>query len=194
MVGHSAKTHKTTRLKQSLNADEYHHPQEKASQLDTLNVHGDILEVFAGKGNLTSYYEKRGNLTSFKKEDGNSFDMIYELRFKKKKFDFIDIDSYGYPDKFFPVVFEMMKEKCTLVFTFPIVGINCLNGISQQHFYTFYRNIPSIGDVVGAITDWALREWYLVSLIDVVKIKRIYRFAFDCKRVKATEMCNVRNR
>ncbi len=26
------------------------------------------------------------------------------------------------------------------------------------------------------------------------KIKRIYRFVFLCKRAKATELCNVRNR
>ena len=125
---------------------------------------------------------------------GDSFDAIYKLRGAKKKYDLIDIDSYGYPDRFFPVVFEMMKPECLLVFTFPIVGINCLNGIAEQHFYTFYRCKPTIGDVVGRITDWALREWIITSLRDVVKIKRIYRFVFYCRRVKATEMCNVRNR
>ena len=125
---------------------------------------------------------------------GDSFDAIYKLRGAKKKYDLIDIDSYGYPDRFFPVVFEMMKPECLLVFTFPIVGINCLNGIAEQHFYTFYRCKPTIGDVVGRITDWALREWIITSLRDVVKIMRIYRFVFYCRRVTATEMCNVRNR
>jgi hypothetical protein len=198
MTGHSAETHKKTRRAQASNADEFHHPIEKIAQLEKIQamISGDILEVFAGRGNLTSWYQERGNVVAMSKEaTGDSFDAIYKLRWEGKQFNWIDIDSYGYPDKFFPVVFEMMKDECGLIFTFPQVGTNCHNGISQQHFSTFYGNpSPTIGDVVGKITDWALREWYLASVIDVVKIKRIYRIAFACKRVKATEMCNVRNR
>ena len=195
VYGHSKKSHRRTRASQSLNEDDYHHPKEKMEQLEKIDIAGDILEVFAGKGNLTGYYQKLGTVTAMTKESfGNSFSAIYKLRAEGKKYDLIDIDSYGYPDKFFPVAFELLKEESTLVFTFPIIGINCLNGIMQQHFYTFYKGVPSIGDVVGKRTDWALREWILASLVDVVKIKRIYRFIFKCKRVKATEMCNVRNR
>jgi len=195
-VGHNKEKHKSTRLKQCLNDNEYHHPKEKMKQLDRIEFGKDVLEVFAGKGNLTEYYRNRGCFVTpmTKEEFGNSFNAIYKLRGENKKYDLVDIDSYGYPDKFFPVIFEMLKDKSFLVFTFPIVGVNCLNGISQQHFYTFYRGIPTIGDVVGQITDWALREWILVSLYDVVKIRRIYRFVFKCQKVKATEMCNVRNR
>ena len=156
----------------------------------------DVLEVFAGQGNLTEFYTGCGcRVEAMTKEKfGSSFDAIYKLRADRKKYDLIDIDSYGYPDKFFPVVFEMLKDEGTLVFTFPIVGVNCLNGITEQHFYTFYRGIPTIGDVVGQITDWGLREWIMTSLVDIQKIKRIYRFVFHCSRKKATEMCNVRNR
>jgi hypothetical protein len=198
MTGHTALTHKVARLGQKQNDDAYHHPEEKISQLEELKdyISGDILEVFAGQGNLTEWYKNRGTVTPLTKETtGDSFLYIYQLRVNKKKYDWIDIDSYGYPDKFFPVVFEMMNETCGLVFTFPQVGTNCLNGITQQHFSTFYGNpSPTIGDVVGKITDWALREWYLASLVDVKKISRIYRFAFMCKRVMATKMTNVRNR
>lgn len=195
MYGHSSRSHRETRRKQQLNAEEYHHPKEKIAQLKEINISGDILEVFAGQGNLTEYYKTLGNVTAMTKEQfGSSFDSIYLLRGNNKKYDVIDIDSYGYPDKFFPVVFEIMKEKCWLIFTFPIVGVNCLNGISEQHFYTFYRNIPSIGDIVGAITDWGMREWILPTLYDVIKIKRIYRFVFKCERKKATGLCHVRNR
>lgn len=183
------------RRQQKLNADKYHNPKEKMNQLDKLSLEGEVLEVFAGEGNLTKYYEGRGcKVTAMTKKLGNSFDYIYVLRGKRKKYDVIDIDSYGYPDRFFPVVFEMMRDECLLIFTFPIVGINILNGIVEQHFSTFYGGVPTIGDVVGRITDWALREWRLASLVDVVKIKRIYRFVFLCNRVKATELCNVRNR
>lgn len=196
MTGHNKETHKRIRKSQKENLDSYHHPKEKIEQLDKINIKGEVLEVFGGQGNLTEYYKKFGNVTSMTKETfGNSFDSIYKLRGENKKYDFIDIDSYGYPDKFFPIVFELMKPEAYLVFTFPQVGINCLNGITQQHFSTFYSNpTPTIGDVVGKITDFGLREWILVSLVNVVKINRIYRFLFKCKRVKATEMCNVRNR
>lgn len=202
-TGHSKESHREIRKQQKMNVKDYHHPDEKIAQLNKFysyikGKHGDneILEVFAGKGNLTEYYKNISiNVTAMNKEAlGSSFDAIYKLRAEKKKYDVIDIDSYGYPDRFFPVVFEMMRDNCLLVFTFPIVGVNCLNGIAEQHFYTFYFQKPTIGTVVGRITDWALREWFLVSLLDVVKIKRIYRFVFDCRRVKATEMCNVRNR
>jgi hypothetical protein len=40
----------------------------------------------------------------------------------------------------------------------------------------------------------ALRYWFLLSLKDVKKIKRIWRIAFECKKQKATEFCNVKNR
>ena len=205
-TGHTKETHKVIREGQKENLDMYHHPEEKAKHLFRLSKieckifppNGKrVLEVFGGQGNLSKWYIENNphTLISLTKETtGNSFDYIYKLRADKKKFDWIDIDSYGYPDKFFPVVFELMSSDCVLVFTFPIVGVNCLNGITEQHFYTFYRGIPTIGDVVGQVTDWGLREWILPKLVDVEKIKRIYRFVFKCTRVKATEMCNVRNR
>jgi hypothetical protein len=201
-VGHTPKSHKEKREKQKDNIDKYHHPEEKMKQLDNYHKYilgKDILEVFGGQGNLTKYYESaldtKGSVTSLTKETtGDSFDYIYKLRGERKKYGVIDIDSYGYPDKFFPVVFEMMKDECLLVFTFPVVGVNCLNGITEQHFINFWRsNRPTIGDVTGVLTDFALRNWYLISLLDVVKIDRIWRFVFLCKRQKATELCNTRN-
>lgn len=198
MTGHTAKTHKEIRLKQKSNHSDYHHPKEKIIQLESLSdyIYGDILEVFAGRGNLTEYYQVKGNVTPMTKEEfGDSFDAIYKLRGEKRKFDVIDIDSYGYPDLFFPVVFEMMKDKCLLIFTFPIVGVNCLNGITEQHHINFWRSDrPTIGDVVGVLTDMGLRTWVLPQLVDVRKIKRIWRMAFLCEKKKATEFCNVRNR
>ena len=196
-VGHSPKKHKEIRKGQKENLDKYHHPDQKINQLENFkdDISGNILEVFGGQGNLTKWYEKQGKVTSMTKETtGNSFDYIYKLRGERKKYNVIDIDSYGYPDKFFPVVFEMMRDKCILIFTFPIVGINCLNGITEQHFINFWRSPrPTIGDVTGILTDFALRSWYLLSLKDVQRIDRIYRFVFECNRVKATELCNVKN-
>lgn len=191
-------SHRKIRDGQKYNLDRYHHPIEKTSQLLKFSeyIKGDILEVFGGQGNLTQFYKQYGSVISMTKETtGNSFDSIYKLRSEKKKFDVIDIDSYGYPDKFFPIVFELMKNECLLVFTFPIVGVNCLNGITEQHFINFWKSDrPTIGDITGILTDMALREWIIISLLDLQKIRRIWRFIYLCKRVKATELCNVRNR
>ena len=198
MTGHTAETHKKIRKNQSLNMDEYHHPFEKIDQLKKFNFDNlKILELFAGKGNLSKYYNSISkNVLSLSKETtGNSFDYIFKLRFEKKKFDLIDIDSYGYPDKFFPVVFECLNDKAYLVFTFPIVGVNCLNGITEQHYINFWRsNRPTIGDIVGCITDFSLRNWQIAKLIDVIKIKRIWRFIFLIEKQKATLFCNVKNK
>ena len=88
----------------------------------------------------------------------------------------------------------MIKDNGLLIFTFPIVGVNCLNGIQEQHFITFWRSSrPTIGDVTGILTDMSLRNWILLELKDVVKIDRIYRFVFKCKKLKATDMTNVKN-
>src|SRR3990167_4440899 len=198
-IGHSALSHKVTRANQKDNADTYHHPKEKIAQLKKLEglfKGGDILEVFGGAGNLTDYYKKVGKVTAMTRESsGDSFHSIYKLRAERKKYNLIDIDSYGYPDKFFPIVFEMMKDEAYLVFTFPIVGVNALNGIMEQHFVNYWRATrPTTGDVVGVLTDQALKYWQLLQLLDVQKIKRIWRYFFKVSRIKATEMTNVRNR
>ena len=200
MTGHTAQSHKIIRFNQSVNKDEYHHPKEKIKQLkkyEELFKDKKILEVFAGQGNLSKYYKSISNnvFSMSKEKTGDSFNYIFKIRFEKNKFDVIDIDSYGYPDKFFPVVFDCLKDKGYLIFTFPVVGVNCLNGITEQHYINFWRsNRPTIGDVVGSITDFSLRTWQLAKLVDVVKIKRIWRFIFSIEKQKATELCNTKNR
>jgi len=199
MVGHTATTHKIKRTKQKNNDDAFHHPAEKIDQLNQFESYlkdNEILEVFGGQGNLTDYYKKHGNVTAMTKDKfGSSFDYIYQMRADRRKWDVIDIDSYGYPDHFFPIVFELMHDKALLIFTFPIVGVNCVNGITEQHFINFWRSDrPTIGDITGILTDMGLRYWFLLSLKDVKKINRIWRVVFECTRQKATEFCNVKNR
>tara|TARA_Y100001938_G_scaffold45199_1_gene62801 strand:- start:59 stop:658 length:600 start_codon:yes stop_codon:yes gene_type:complete len=194
----NSEKHQIVRAAQSNNSNSHHHPVEKMLQLDELknHIYGDILEVFGGQGNLTEYYSKLGQVTSLTKETtGDSFDYIYKLRAENKLYDVIDIDSYGYPSKFFPVVFEMIKDEGLLIFTFPVLGVQCVNGIVEQHFINFWGSArPTIGDVTGKVTDFALREWKIASLISVRKIKPIWRLAFLVKQEKATLFCNVRNR
>ena len=60
----------------------------------------------------------------------------------------------------FPINFEMIKDEGLLIFTFPVIGVQCVNGIVEQHFINFWGSAePTIGDVTGVITDHALRDW-----------------------------------
>ena len=194
----NSEKHIKVRIAQATNKDSHHHQKEKIEHLNIVKEHiyGDILEVFGGQGNLTSYYRTLGNVTSMTKQThGDSFHSIYKLRAERKSYDVIDIDGYGYPSKFFPVVFEMIKDEGLLIFTFPVIGVQCVNGIVEQNFVNFWGTTrPTIGDIVGKITDYSLREWKLATLLSVRKIKPIWRFAFLIKREKATLFCNVRNR
>jgi len=194
----NAVKHDRLRAKQSDYLDSHHHPQEKIKQLCKVDdfIHGDILELFAGQGNLSEHYKTKGNLYKCTKETtGDSFQHLFELVSNRKRFDVIDIDSYGYPSQFMDNVWHVMKPTSTLIITFPVMGVQCINGIVEQHFINFWRSArPTTGDVVGAVTDYGLKYWYLPKLIDVVKIKPIWRFVFQCERVKATEFCTTKNR
>ena len=194
----NAEKHDRLRSKQNDYLDSHHHPQEKIQQLIKLDkyIHGDILELFAGQGNLSKHYEQKGKLYKCTKEiTGDSFQHLFELINNKKTFDVIDIDSYGYPSQFMDNVWHVMKPKSLLILTFPVMGVQCINGIVEQHFINFWRSArPSTGDVVGAVTDYGLKYWYLPKLIDIVKIKPIWRYVFECERVKATEFCSTKNR
>ena len=194
----SSEKHKILRHKQSQNLDSHHHPKEKLMQLESLSsmINGNILELFSGQGNLTGFYKSCGNVTECRKETtGDSVAYAYSLVANKKKFDVIDVDGYGYPSSFMDVVFKMMKPDCLLIITFPVIGVQCVNGIQEQHFVTHWRSSrPTVGDIVGATTDCGLKHWYLSKLIDVQKIKPVWRLVFKCTRVKATEFTHTKNR
>ena len=194
----NAVKHERLRIKQSDYLDSHHHPQEKLKQLNKVDdyIYGDILELFAGQGNLSDYYKQKGNLYQCTKENtGDSFQHLFELINNRKRFDVVDIDSYGYPSQLMDNVWHVMKPTSTLIITFPVMGVQCINGIVEQHFINFWKSArPTTGDVIGAVTDYGLKYWYLPKLVDVVKIKPIWRFVFQCVRVKATEFCTTRNR
>lgn len=198
MIGHTKESHRATRQLQAGNHTSLHHPDEKIKQLmkyQDLFAGGKVLEVFGGQGNLTDYYKDICKVTALDKQTtGDSFHYIYNLRASRKKYKLIDIDSYGYPDKMFPLVFQMLEDDAYIVFTFPIVGVNAVNGIVEQHFINYWRSMrPTVGDVVGVLTDQALQEWRIFSLIDVQKIDRIWRMFARIQRVKATELTGTRN-
>ena len=195
--------HDVVRKKQAENANEVHHPDEKKNQIEwvmsNLNAqrNHDILELFAGQGNLTKVYERYGSVTALDKKylkTGDSFLVFHKLIAEKKKYTVIDIDPYGFPNRFFPDIFLLIEDGIMFV-TMPKPYVNILNGITQAHLISYYGEPnPSEDTIIERLALWGLCHWRQVELIDSIDCKSVWRFAFSVKKVKATEYTGVRNR
>jgi len=212
--------HDITREKQRQNADEVHHPDEKISQIKNVLSEicgwGDlsILELFAGQGNLTKIYSEYGEVLAneykksiFEKLVENTKDLMlvkcnrvdsfidfHKLISLKQKFDVIDLDPYGFPNRFFPDIF-LLIDKGVLFVTMPKPYVNILNGITAAHLISYYgEQNPNEQTIIERIALWGLCHWRKVELIDSIDCKSVWRFAFAVESVKATDYTNVRNR
>jgi hypothetical protein len=197
--------HDITREKQKQNANEVHHPDEKINQIKSIlsfwseEEYGklSVLELFAGQGNLTKIYQEYGNVDAYDKKwlkTGDSYVRYHELIGQKNIYDIIDIDPYGFPNRFFPDIF-LLIEKGILFVTMPKPYVNILNGITQTHLISYYgEQNPSEQTIIERIVLWGLCHWRKVELIDSIDCKSVWRFAFDVTKVKATDYTGVRNR
>jgi tRNA G26 N,N-dimethylase Trm1 len=212
--------HDIVRKKQFDYCDTVHHPDEKINQikivLDEICGWGDlsILELFAGQGNLTKVYAEYGEVIAneyklkvFEKLLDNvqgcmlvhcnrvdSYLDFHQLIALKQKFDVIDLDPYGFPNRFFPDVF-LLIDKGVMFITMPKPFVNILNGITQTHLISYYgEHNPSKDKIIERIALWGLCHWRKIELIDCVDCKSIWRFAFNVEKVKSTEYTGVRNR
>jgi len=111
--------------------DEIHHPDEKIRQvrkcLKGKNL--EILELFAGEdGNLTKIYKEYGNVYPYDKKlnTGDSFLVYHDLIFNKKTYDVVDLDPYGFPNRFFPDIYLLIDDGYLFV-TMPKPYVNILN-------------------------------------------------------------------
>lgn len=191
--------HDITRGKQSLNDDSLHHPKEKEGQIRSiLNAFVDlrILELFAGQGNLTKIYNELGTVEAYDKKylkTGDSYNQFHRLISEKRKYDVIDLDPYGFPTRFFPDIY-LLIEKGFLFVTMPKPYVNILNGITQTHLISYFGEPnPSCEKIIEKFVLFGLCHWRKVSLISVIDLKSIWRFAFEIEKVKATEYTGVRN-
>ena len=203
MKTYRAIRHDIVREKQRQNSNEVHHPDEKISQIrmvfesSKFDKTPNILELFAGQGNCTKVYEEYGNVTAYDKKylkTGDSFLEYHRLIADKKNFDIIDLDPYGFPNRFFPDVF-LLIDKGVMFVTMPKPYVNILNGITQTHLISYYgEHNPSKETIIERIAMWGLCHWRKVQLIDSIDCKSIWRFAFAVEKVKATEYTGVNNR
>lgn len=195
--------HDIVRAKQKQNANEVHHPDEKINQIKVVfsntafNKKPKILELFAGQGNCTKIYQEYGEVTAYDKKylkTGDSYIEYHRLIAEKKKFDVIDLDPYGFPNRFFPDIF-LLIEQGVMFITMPKPYVNILNGITRTHLISYYdEHNPDEQTIIERIALFGLCHWRKVELIDSVDCKSVWRFAFAVERVKATEYTGVRNR
>jgi hypothetical protein len=212
--------HDVIRDKQKQNSNQVHHPDEKINQVKNVLKEykgwSDLstLELFAGHGNLTKIYAQYGEVIAneYKKsvfeklKDSttecmlvhcnrvDSFLDFHLLISLKQKFDIIDIDPYGFPNRFFPDIFLLIEDGYMFV-TMPKPYVNILNGITASHLISYYgEQNPSFETIIDRIALWGLCHWRKVELINSIDCKSIWRFAFSVKKIKATEYTGVKNR
>jgi tRNA G26 N,N-dimethylase Trm1 len=192
--------HDITREKQNANSNKVHHPKEKINQIKKVlknKYELNILELFAGQGNLTKIFNDYGKVDAYDKKylkTGDSFLVFHKLISEKKKYNVIDLDPYGFPNRFFPDVFMLIEEGIMFV-TMPKPYVNILNGITASHLISYYgQQNPSKETIIERIALWGICHWRQVELIDCMDCKSIWRFAFNVKKVKATEYTGVKNR
>ena len=208
--------HDIVREKQNNNDDIVHHPNEKINQIKKVlsGIDLSILELFSGNGNCTKIYSEYGEVIAFEKKSivynslventkdcmlvhcnkADSFLEFHKLIYLKHKYDVIDLDPYGFPNRFFPDIF-LLIDKGILFVTMPKPYVNILNGITSAHLISYYgQQNPSEQTIIERIALWGLCHWRKVELIDSVDCKSVWRFAFSVEKVKATDYTGVKNR
>lgn len=192
--------HDIIRKKQNDNEISVHHPDEKIKQIINILTglsNLKILELFSGQGNLTKIYNQYGKVECFDKKylkTGDSYLIFHKLVYERKKYDIIDLDPYGFPNRFFPDIF-LLINKGFMFITMPKPYVNILNGITQTHLISYYGvSNPSKEIIIERIVLWGLCHWRKVQLIDSIDCKSVWRFAFSIEKVKSTKYTGVRNR
>lgn len=191
--------HDVVRGLQKENSDTVHHPVEKLNQLDRVLTGNEnrILELFAGRGNLTAKYSEFGEVHAFDRKHlktGDSFIEFHRLIGEGEEYDVVDLDPYGFPNRFFPDIFLLITDGFLIV-TMPKPYVNILNGITQTFLTAYFgEQNPDRNTIVGQIATWGICHWRKVELVDSIDLGGVWRFAFKVSKVKATEYTGVRNR
>ena len=199
MKTYRAIRHDIVRAKQANNDNSVHHPEEKINQLYKY-IKGNnykILELFAGQGNLSEHYKKFGTLYAYDKKylkTGDSYLNVYDLIYNKKNFDIIDIDPYGFPNRFFPHIY-LLIENGYIFITMPKPYVNILNGITRTHLISYYgEHNPNINIIIEKFALWGLCHWRKIQVLDILDLKSVWRICMKVTKVKATEYTGVKNR
>lgn len=208
----SSVKHKYIRLKQAANEHAYHHPKEKTEQIKRVLQAEEpplfILETHAGYGNLTEVYRRYGMVTCHdvdaKKIDhlraktkvvatkADSEKEIHKYIYRGMTFDVVDLDPYGFPSRFFPHVFLLLKDGF-LFFTFPKMGVQQVNKIMLEHYRVFWDITLNDKDeyaekIDKRVKDYAMQHFRKVRLLDILDLGRMYRFVYRVEHKSAFEL------
>lgn len=211
----SSVKHKYRRLTQNDNEDRYHHPTEKIDQIRRILPRKKLhtLETNCGWGNLTQIYQEYGEVLAWDNdrkrtdyvnklcmedvdaETVDSFNEIHKLLWCKLYFDVVDLDPYGYPSRFFPHVFELIKDGYLFV-TFPKLGAQKMNKITVKHLEIFWditpdNNINYKDKILERIPILGMQSYREVTLLDEIDLGRMYRFAFKVERKSALDLVGL---
>jgi hypothetical protein len=171
-----------------------HHPVEKIAQLERFKnmIHGNVLELFAGQGNLTRYYQQYADVTALdKRTTGDSFKNIHALLYHEQRYNVVDIDGYGYPAKLLSLAFELMEDTCLLMVTIPVpTEAHIINSWTEQFLLTWYGSTrPTLGNIVGHIVDEGTKKKKMPMLIDWKKLGKVWRIAFKVVDISPMTIC-----
>ena len=199
MKTYRAIRHDIVRKKQEQNCSGVHHPEEKINQI-YLHLIGEnlkILELFAGRGNLTEHYKNFGEVFCYDKKylkTGDSFLVAHKLIAEKKTYNVIDLDPYGFPNRFFPHIFQLINNGYMFI-TMPKPYVNILNGITRTHLISYYGyHNPDIDTILERFVLWGLCHWRKVEVLNTLDLKSIWRICLKITKVKATVYTGVKNR
>jgi 5-bromo-4-chloroindolyl phosphate hydrolysis protein len=181
------KVRKKITLKQKTNHPDIHHPQQKITQINKILKNKkdlSIIEFFAGHGNLTPIYSKYGSIESYDKntlKTGDSFILYHKMISEKRKFDVIDLDPYGFPNRFFPDIFLLLKKNGYIFITMPKPYINILNTYFKDQLNSYYNNYnPDSKLVKEKIIQFAMCHRKKLKLKDEIDLGRLWRYCFKC--------------
>ena len=191
--------HDIVRQRQRENIASTNHTTEKRLQVERILAGKSnlaILELFAGDGFLTRALEPFGQVTSLDKRHGTGDSFLEYHRYiaDRRKFDVVDADPYGFPSRLFPDIFLLIDDGIFLV-TIPSASVNIPNGLVKTHLQSYYgEELPDIDAISKRIAEYGLCHWRQVTEIDCIKIGRMWRVAYEVKKVSATDYTGVRNR
>ena len=191
--------HEVVRNCQKNNILSTNHVHEKRTQVDqVLSGKSDlkILELFSGDGFLTGVLSQYGHVKKMDKRlgTGDSFIEYHRLIADKEKFDVVDADPYGFPSRLLPDIFLLIDDGIFFM-TIPIPSVNIPNGIFKTHLQCYFgTDNPNEDQISQKIAEYGLCHWRQITELSCVRMGRMWRFAFDVKKIKSTDYTGVRNR
>lgn len=209
--------HKYQRIRKKRNEKRYHHPVKKIKQvhsilkdqpidriLETNAGYGNLTKIYAGYGGVISLEIKQDKVTAIQNlglpgvevEKADSFIRAHDFIAKKKYFDVIDLDPYGFPSRFLPTVLRLLKRGF-LFMTFPKMGASQINKITQEHYRVFWDIQLEDKDnyekkIHKKMKDYGLQWRRRVEYIDTLELSSVYRFCYSVEKESMLKLVNLK--